>query len=205
MVILCLVVSAVWLGCSASKNYRLLSLFFDGVPDPNARFGSGDPSAVAKGGPIGGFSHKPYEDENCKACHANTEGAFFEATTVDSSVCLTCHQKVLGAHAVMHGPVEAKACLWCHAPHGSPYRGMLRAPGGEVCLQCHERQLLGSKPIEHKDAKASCLDCHVGHGGPRHMLLRADLPTTMPSPTTTPSPTTAPSALRALPGDGGRS
>ena len=33
---LALMPATLWLGCSVEKNYKILSFFFDGVPDPNA-------------------------------------------------------------------------------------------------------------------------------------------------------------------------
>ena len=203
IVALCVLISGLWLGCSERKNYKLLSFFFDGVPNPVTGALSGSPQEkTAQPLVLASYPHKPYEENNCKACHGAGRESCFEATTVDSSVCLQCHQKVLGAFAVMHGPVEARACLWCHAPHGSPFRGMLRGPSLDICLQCHEIPLLTAKVPEHRDGKTECLNCHVGHGSAKHNLLRPEAPTTAPGPTTAPSsmPAAAAGAVSAAVG-----
>jgi predicted CXXCH cytochrome family protein len=193
-----------WAGCGTpEQRYKTLSFFFDGVPDPveQARLAE----ALKSGGSLAGrsvngqpvmiFTHKPYEQQQCYQCHTGGPGALFRPDVVDvtSSACLKCHQKVTTEFAVMHGPVAAVECLWCHTPHEADNKALLKEHSPGVCLQCHSRELLDPKPPQHMDADASCLDCHFGHGADRHGLLR---------PTALVTPTTAP-ATQA--GDGGRS
>jgi predicted CXXCH cytochrome family protein len=87
---------------------------------------------------------------------------------------------------MIHAPVAAKACLWCHNPHESGLPALLRDPAPTVCVQCHEKDLLGPKPPEHLLPDSKCLDCHLGHGGVKKYQLRADVqpgppPTTVPT------------------------
>jgi predicted CXXCH cytochrome family protein len=169
-----------WLGCSVQKHYKLLSFFFDGVPDPNA------PITLAGGGRIPGlvyYPHKPYEDNQCAECHSSP--AEMVINRDDSSACLNCHAAVVNEYALMHGPVAAAACLWCHAPHESPLRPLLRARGPELCTQCHGLELMNSpQPPEHHDLKRDCLGCHFGHGGtdPFFLLPPEDMPKIVPPP-----------------------
>jgi predicted CXXCH cytochrome family protein len=184
-------------GCSPQRQYRVLSFFFDGVPDPNApklqqstlfnEPGSKGPVKLA-------VIHKPYAEGNCRSCHSSLPNAKPETVlangespatakdlklvALDSSLCVNCHKDKPGQFKVMHGPVASAACMWCHEPHQSDNPALLKSTSAELCLQCHDRQLLTSAEKEHQNETKSCLDCHLGHGGPDTNLLR---PTTQPS------------------------
>ena len=169
-------------GCSADRRYRVMSFFFDGVPNPHAAptvagagatTGGGTGSAATAGGLVA-YEHKPYIENKCNACHSGNLGGFESFQKVGSDVCLKCHQNELTKFTVMHGPVVAVECLRCHAPHESSVPGMLNDNVTAVCTQCHVRGLLSSNPPDHLLPNSACLRCHTGHGGPRHNMLRAD-------------------------------
>ncbi|MFG0251583.1 MAG: cytochrome c3 family protein, partial [Phycisphaerales bacterium JB038] len=62
---------------------------------------------------------------------------------------------------------------WCHAPHESTVRPLLRVGGAELCLQCHGFEMESTPTIpEHEDLERNCLDCHHGHGGDDRYFLR---------------------------------
>lgn len=176
------VVGLAWAGCTVTAdNYRMLSLFFDGVPDPNA------PSSVVQGNQLAEairqsptYSvHKPFADDACAECHASR----FTLSRNDSPLCLKCHSNELSAHPRMHGPVAAGVCLWCHLPHESPQAHLLRDRDRPLCLQCHQAGLLSSARVAaHADPDRGCLECHFGHGGDLPSLLRSDNPTTAMEP-----------------------
>jgi predicted CXXCH cytochrome family protein len=85
----------------------------------------------------------------------------------------------------MHGPVAAGACMWCHAPHESIHRSLLRDADRKVCAQCHTAAMLaGTKVPEHADESRACLECHTGHGGPAPYMLRAAAEPKAPPPGT---------------------
>lgn len=191
------IMSILLAGCSPQRNYKVLSFFFDGVPDPNKPVGAAQ-DEMAEFGPrtpgaqVIAFEHKPYKDGKCDSCHAGADVNNFESfQKVGNAVCLKCHVEKLTQYPVMHGPVVAVECLLCHQPHESTIPGMLNAAAPQVCAQCHERDLLSAKPPEHKLADSKCLECHVAHGGPKHGLLRVDALPTKKSPTTN-AATTAP-------------
>jgi predicted CXXCH cytochrome family protein len=184
-----------WAGCSVSdKNYKVLSVFFDGVPNPNAPLASAEESAGGKKGsgprPVMLSQHKPVKDQQCTACHADPGQVAISA--LDSNLCMKCHEKVLAEYPAMHGPVVGRACLWCHEAHESQYPSLLRTTAATLCFQCHERELLSK--TEGHTANAICVDCHGGHGGARPPFMRAETAkwkaSTQPSgaPTTAPSP-----------------
>ena len=176
-----------WAGCSAERDYKTLSFFFDGVPDPHAKAAtrvSTDEIAemspeARKRLPVRSI-HKPYADEQCTACHAQTAQVF--AVAQDSNMCMTCHKPVLDEYPVMHGPIVGKACLWCHEPHESASPNLLKTTGAALCAQCHERELLSRKTPGHLSESGSCLDCHTGHGGHKAPFLRASAATPATKP-----------------------
>ncbi len=193
MVAMCLA-ACMWSGCTAQRRYRVLSFFFDGVPDPNAPPGlasTGEESDTANGSVAVKravvYVHKPYADNECDSCHVGATGQFEDFKKLESSICMKCHSKVPTRYPVMHGPVAAVECLWCHVPHESTIKGMLKEPAPAVCMQCHDRELLSANPPEHMIADKSCLDCHLPHGGPKHKLLREDMALQSPAPATMPT------------------
>jgi predicted CXXCH cytochrome family protein len=175
--------SLLWAGCSIEKNYKTLSFFFDGVPDPEARArvaAAGGITEDIRKSPTYSI-HKPFATEACKECHSDR----FQLTTQDSSICLKCHEDQTSKLPKMHGPVAAAACLWCHSPHESAQAHLLKAPARQVCSQCHEAALLNSVRVPaHADPKQSCLDCHNGHGGTATFFLREGV--SRPAPSATP-------------------
>jgi predicted CXXCH cytochrome family protein len=181
--------SVLWLGCTSESRYRVLSFFFDGVPDPREQVATGGSvrGRLPGGQPMVVFSHRPFAEDKCDACHAGGVTALFRPApdTVTSDVCLRCHQDVTSQYSVMHGPVSSVECLWCHAPHEANYPWLLRQPAPDVCVQCHTTELLGPDPPDHKIATVDCFNCHVGHGAEQHGLLKrqitpASMPTTSP-------------------------
>ena len=166
-------------GCAdPQKRYEVLSLFFDGVPDPSAVQTESSSSKVS---PTGRRTvvHKPFADTLCNSCHLNTTDIFARAQ-VKPDVCLNCHSNVPTQHAVMHGPVVNNACQMCHSPHSSAVPHLLKQPAPAVCTQCHEPQAMTLMHKQPLDPKQSCIDCHSGHGGSDHKLLLAT-PATRPA------------------------
>jgi predicted CXXCH cytochrome family protein len=178
-------------GCTAQRQYKVLSFFFDGVPDPNAK--PVDHPSVLNTGPNDqpvnkklAVVHQPYAAGNCRACHTSAptakpgDGTLAAASAAkdlklvafDSSLCVSCHKDKPGEFKVMHGPVAAAACMWCHEPHQSDNPALLKSGGPDLCCQCHDRQLLSKDQSGHQTETKACLDCHFGHGAPDSNLLR---------------------------------
>jgi predicted CXXCH cytochrome family protein len=178
------------IGCTPQRQYKVLSFFFDGVPDPNAPKVTpvlASMSAEQRTAMKLAVIHKPYADGNCRSCHASldnvkpgegsqdvlsTSGKTLKLVAMDSSLCLSCHKDKPGEFKVMHGPVASAACMWCHEPHQSDNAALLKSRSADLCLQCHDRQLLTTEAKEHQNEARACLDCHFGHGGPNSNLLR---------------------------------
>jgi predicted CXXCH cytochrome family protein len=170
-----LLVLVVALGaCSEQKHYNVLSFFFDGVPDPNAppELRPTGRYAFARDAASGGSVHAPFAQQDCNTCHVTKRDVFFVTDKVDESICLTCHAGVERQYPVMHGPVAAGACSWCHNPHTAPNPVLLKQTAPQVCIQCHDPVDLSAPPEEHLDPQANCLTCHTGHGSEHRFLLR---------------------------------
>jgi predicted CXXCH cytochrome family protein len=159
----------------------MLSFFLDGVPDPDAKPGT----VQARGGkPAAGpptYLHKPYADNNCGACHENTNDIFARAK-VRQGICVECHGAALVEYPQMHGPVASGLCSSCHTAHLSQTPHLLRYASPRICTQCHELPTLSEGVAEHRSAAADCLSCHSGHGGvDRKFLLVHSAATTRPA------------------------
>jgi predicted CXXCH cytochrome family protein len=183
---------ALALGCSSHKRYRVLSFFFDGVPNPDAPKNSLSARRSVSGKPI--FVHQPFAEKKCDACHLNSQDIFARAK-MRPGACVDCHKGVRDEYPVMHGPVAAEACTMCHAPHQATQAHLLKAATPKVCVQCHDEATLGTTVAEHQNPKSDCTGCHSGHGGTdRHFLKIAMGPA---------APTTAPVHDDARPPAGG--
>ena len=187
------------------ERYKVLSFFFDGVPNPDA------PKLVQQENTVGPqvitasivSRHKPYLDGKCGSCHQNASGTIMEFDEAYKA-CVRCHTKIADEYPKMHGPVSRGACQWCHTGHDSPYPVLFRDDPIKVCTQCHDAQLLGPIPAQHTDGRTSCLTCHFGHGGHSRNFLKegavpqwpatqpATQPTTLPVPATLPAPENKP-------------
>jgi predicted CXXCH cytochrome family protein len=175
-------------GCGTPRErYRVLSYFFDGVPDPDAvkrvtNAGGVQVPVLARTV----IQHKPYADNQCDVCHRSARGEIQEFSEAYKQ-CVKCHKTVSNERVLMHGPVAREECRWCHAPHESAEPALLKDTPVKVCVQCHDKELLGPNPPEHLDGTTSCLDCHYGHGGDGRYFLK-------PPPTSQPAPASAPGA-----------
>lgn len=169
-----LVLALAWAGCGVTpSNYKTLSFFFDGVPNPNSTAAGAPAGADGPSARVMVSSHVPYIQESCGECHT----AKLRMPRNDSRFCLKCHEGVDQTYERMHGPVAARACLWCHHPHESALPHLLRDADRTICSQCHTPEMLDSTRVpEHADASRACLECHVGHGSPKPFMLRADMP-----------------------------
>ncbi len=175
-----------WSGCTVTReNYKTLSFFFDGVPDPDAPVPGSGPGIA--GTPAVVILHAPYAAENCDACHKTR----YRPTRNDSTICFECHAGIRSAYPRMHGPVAAGACLWCHSPHESAYPALFRDADRRVCAQCHTPDLLSSTRVPaHADPARACLECHSGHGGHEPFMLKPAGPAQTPPEGPSAAPTT---------------
>lgn len=174
-------ISLILLGaCSDASRHRALKFFFDGVPEPGAAPSdlssrdSPDPSEPdpARKKIIPRFSHAPFRENRCGACHDLTTGQTYR--TDQEGLCFSCHAEVTEAPPYLHGPVAARACLYCHEPHGSVYPGLLVAELPRLCDSCHDPQELTQGEYHGMIQERSCTDCHHPHGADNRFFLRPE-------------------------------
>lgn len=193
------------MGCSVERDYKLLTFFFDGVPAPGGT-GTTPGTAGLQNPPelsprLPGISrkvlstHKPFTEGKCNACHAEgtttrtpPDQVRLQAIALDSSGCISCHEKTLTAYPKMHAAVTIqKACLWCHAPHDSLHPSLQRTATASLCVQCHDADGLSKReghpsgPALRTGKSVTCLTCHMAHGGTQSGFLKAQ-PATAPTP-----------------------
>ncbi len=156
-------------------SHTTLSVFFDGVPDPEeearkaaeaaARQEAAQLAAVEAARPqirkFAGSLHSPYERRECQACHVGRSSRLIKDP--DDGLCLECHADVPDQHTNMHAVVADAWCVACHSSHSSPRPFLLKAEPIELCSECHA-QGQRSEGIHHEDPTISCLECHSGHG-----------------------------------------
>jgi len=163
-------------GCSVATHHRVLSLFFDGVPEPPAEVVSAGPAVQGSVGRklVRVGEHGPYAAKLCDACH-NSKAT--NALVVPAEqLCNRCHD--LGvAKKYVHGPLASGGCLVCHDPHRSANRFLLVSASDGFCLHCHDRAGLSAVDghagrAGDITATANCTDCHEAHMSDRKYLLR---------------------------------
>lgn len=173
--------------CSEGARYRVLSYFFDGVPEPGA---TPPPRGYAReietarrpflvneerAAPVAiAYAHEPFRQGDCTGCHNRTTGEL--VATPRGGLCRSCHPEVPGDLRYVHGPVAVSDCLFCHNAHGSGEPHVLVAEPTQLCLRCHDRGDL-STGAHHANADATgCSACHSAHGGADPYFLRPDRP-----------------------------
>ena len=166
--------------CSPMTRYKVLSFFFDGVPNPS-EVALVDTSAVAdraaleerlrrlRMGPQYVF-HPPYQDKDCGSCHDIQAGNRLLAPQPD--LCYGCHDDFRESFEVLHGPVAGGYCTACHNPHMAKNENLLFAKGQALCLFCHEKTDVFANPVHSDIGEADCTECHNPHGGDDRTFLQ---------------------------------
>jgi predicted CXXCH cytochrome family protein len=76
----------------------------------------------------------------CARCHETTrhDGRMTLTALRSFAACLECHKPAEFEAKHSHPLEPLKHCGSCHAPHGSPRKGLLKAPVKKLCAECHE-------------------------------------------------------------------
>ena len=175
-------VAALAAGCSTAKHHRVLSFFFDGVPDPQAAVVSTGPEVQAAVGRqlVRPGEHGPFAAKLCDGCHDSKATNALVAPI--EQLCVRCHE--LGAtQAYVHGPLASGGCLVCHDPHRSANRFLLVSASDGFCLALpRSRRPLGGEdgrrgrdPGDPGDRRA-CGRRHQLHRLPRRPHVRPQVP-----------------------------
>jgi len=172
-ILACCVTTVLLCACNTTKSHKVMSFFFDGVPDPGKapveQVGrdnrKGEATATATASRY--REHGPYAAKQCQACHMK---ATSRLVLPIEELCLTCHSLDFRKKYI-HGPLASGGCKVCHEPHGSTYPFLLVSEPKEFCLRCHDGNAI-AKSDAHKGVEAQCTTCHDAHSSDEEFLLK---------------------------------
>ncbi|MFZ4550092.1 MAG: cytochrome c3 family protein [Bacteroidales bacterium] len=169
-------------GCSTSKNYKTLSFFFDGVPQPASETSAlaidtlnhAVTAALAQDLVLVAAPkiqpHPPYHDRQCGSCHdQSTMGKLLKPLP---ELCYQCHEDFGTKYKVLHGLVGGGQCNMCHSPHMSANQHLLTRTEQALCLYCHDPKDISNAGTHPETKDSDCIACHNPHGGNDTNLLR---------------------------------
>ncbi|HER09363.1 MAG TPA: hypothetical protein ENO20_10695 [Bacteroides sp.] len=172
--LLLIVLAILGMACSPSNRQRVLSFFFDGVPEPERdsvrkteRLAPGIEEEVLDSAKIAWIdlvvsNHAPYRDKKCTSCHDPYE--LGTLVSPEPALCYGCHEDFTTRFTRLHGPVDAGFCSSCHLPHQSRNEQLLIAPGNDLCFPCHPVVEV-ERLLTHRDiGNEPCILCHDPHG-----------------------------------------
>jgi|GEM_PF-722824 len=172
-------ISLLIIGCTPERKFQVLSFFFDGVPDPNAKTqvvvniasdSMASLTATANVKPDM-YYHKPYNDEKCQSCH---ESGFSNSLIKPvPELCYTCHEDFNTKYKTVHGPVAFGKCTICHHPHESKMEKLVIREGQQLCLYCHQSKDILENKMHSKIGEKNCTQCHNPHGGENRVMLNS--------------------------------
>jgi predicted CXXCH cytochrome family protein len=169
-------VMALLYGCEATTRYKVLSFFFDGVPEPGSEArdaavkGAGKERTTATTASEKKYKeHGPYAARMCEACHMRATNSLVLPV---EQLCLKCHTINLNKKYI-HGPLASGGCKVCHEPHGSIYPFLLVSEAKDFCLRCHDKAAI-EKNDAHKGTEAQCTSCHDAHSSDYQYLLKSN-------------------------------
>ena len=173
-------------GCRTETRQKLLTTFFDGVPEAGSKTNAPEARYEADGQPIvppPGVApsaampvararfvvHPPYNEHNCKACHESQYSVRMKGT--QKLVCFACHDDFLAKAKYKHSPADDGSCTVCHNPHESNEPKLLLKAVPALCTDCHD-DVMGNSKFRHSPVESGdCLVCHGAHHSQEEKLL----------------------------------
>lgn len=164
---------SLFFSCAPESRYKVLSFFFDGVPEPVPAHLVKDTvnsaqNAVKKNQLVGIHEtklkfHPPFQEKECDNCHERRLGN--RLVDVLPDLCYGCHDNFSDEYDFVHGPVRAGFCTECHNPHSSKRDKLLVRDRDKLCVYCHQKGQILNQEQHDGVTGADCLDCHNPHGG----------------------------------------
>jgi predicted CXXCH cytochrome family protein len=151
------------LSCTAESRYRVLTVFFEGVPPPGAREAAQKAAseAAAARRPAASF-HAAFRRNDCTECHVGKSRVL---KIPIPGLCRTCHERPPESNPWLHAPARSGECAGCHVGHESEFRALLVADGPALCYRCHRDTFVQSLPAHEKLDLSTCEKCHPAHEG----------------------------------------
>jgi len=177
-VILLLIFLIINSSCSSEEGRKVLSIFFDGVPQNGMKKQATDSVLVNNKSKHKNnkrkiteqmFYHPPYQKRGCDKCHNLQAGN--KLIKKPPELCYSCHDNFKNQFAVLHGPVASGFCTQCHNPHLSKFSNLLKRKGQNLCLYCHEKKDVLRNEVHEDIGNSDCTECHNPHGGEDRFLL----------------------------------
>ncbi|MCD4729651.1 MAG: hypothetical protein K8R74_03550 [Bacteroidales bacterium] len=167
--------------CSVQNNYTTLSLFFDGVPNPEeirqaalvdslnaVTADSLDLNAQTATSEF--LFHQPYLEKKCADCHDKGRmGSLNQQPMLE--LCNQCHNDFGTQYNFTHGPAAGGFCTECHNPHKSKEEKLLKRTGQYLCLHCHDADQVFESDFHDSGDETNCINCHNPHGSNNPSLL----------------------------------
>jgi predicted CXXCH cytochrome family protein len=170
------------LSCSEEEKHEALTFFFDGVPPLGGwqTQGVADPNGIADPNtPSEVFWYQHESALGCEGCHGDRKKRGFSrqvnllAPVPD--LCYQCHEQYMDLPGHLHGPVAVGVCTYCHEPHRTRHKYLLRSAIPELCYQCHDPEEIAFFDSNHADKSyENCNRCHEGHASENRSLLKKD-------------------------------
>ena len=165
------------IGCSPVLRYKVLSVFFDGVPDPSMVVVSlpktdtiASKMLAIKEMEPEFYYHQPYQKNECVSCH--DKGFSNKLIKPQPELCYGCHEDWNNKYKTLHGPVASGYCTACHSPHMSKLKKMLLRENQQLCLHCHNSKHVDKNKVHEHIGERNCTECHNPHGGENRGILK---------------------------------
>lgn len=163
--------------CHDADDAELVEAHYEvPIEGTNCR-GCHDPHASRQDGLLLPFTHEPFTDGSCEACHRLDTATPQLVHSTGRRLCDLCHQDFPRKNdPIVHQPVADGACGSCHLPHAGRHDGLLPATLRETCLTCHTdiseraQTAKSTHPTLFEDGK-SCDACHRAHTSTEEHLL----------------------------------
>ncbi len=171
--------------CKKVQRHKVLTFFFDGVPPLEGEVieveDSNQPVLVAQQTvskpQIIWYEHEPYKDCNVQCHGGNKRGGVLGSVRLVKTVpelCYDCHNDYTKSSKFVHGPIAVGECGFCHNPHKTNQKYLLKKAIPELCYQCHEESIIESIPTHAEKKLSKCNDCHEAHAGSTRGLLKKE-------------------------------
>jgi len=172
--IVAILLPAMVIDCSPKTQHKILSLFFDGVPDLEKKQAVSSDSTAADSSRTEEvlqkirtpqpeyIFHPPYQERSCSNCH--NIGQSGRLRMPQPELCYECHDNFSEEFSSLHGPVAGGYCTGCHNPHMAKNPKLLKRTSQKLCFYCHNPGNVLKIPVHEEIGETNCTECHDPHG-----------------------------------------